>query len=124
MSIFRRGQPKPSSTEAGVPLPYGLTNAEWQHLKRLVTEDGWPAFLKALDEETKLKGDQILLTSDEKALHFMRGFVSGLRKASSLVQEVSLREQYLEREQQKQRSRERDHGVLFGTPGWRPQRKP
>ncbi len=124
MSLFKTAKsllfpPQPSTNEVGITIPYGLTASELFSLKRLLSEDGWPAFEKALDEEAKLKGDQILLTSDEKALHFMRGFVMGLRKASNLIQEIKLREQHLEREQQRQRTRQRDTGVLFGTPGWR-----
>ena len=131
MSFFRSVRdllkpPKESKTPEEFTLPYELSPGEWRKLKTLKNEEGWSAYLKALDGEVNLRGERILQTSNADAIHFMRGFVSGLRHAASVIDQISLREQHFERERQhRNESSERrgDNSTLFGSPGWRPQRQ-
>src|SRR5690606_19155534 len=89
--------PTPSSTEGGFHLPFGLTPGEWAELKTLTGAPGWSAYEKVLDALAKLDGERLLQSSQTEALHFIRGHVSGLRKAAQVIREIELREQEVER---------------------------
>lgn len=115
---------QPSRTPEKVALPYDLTAADWAKLKTLVSEPGWPVLLRVLDAEAKLDGERLLQTSNTEALHFIRGHVSGLRKAASVISEISRQEERVVRERERieaERARERPGraAAFFGSPGWR-----
>lgn len=113
----------PSTTEASFVLPFGLTEGEWKTLKTLPSDPGFVALTKILDELARLDGERILQTSNAEALHFLRGHVAGLRKAATVIQEISLKEQEVENERIRRAEdgerRRGGRGVgLFGSPGW------
>lgn len=130
MSIFAPirkllAPPAPSKTEANFSLPYDLSPGDWAKLKTLTSDPGWEVFVRSLDAIVKLSGEQILQSSSDSALHFLRGKVSGLRKAASLVDEIAVMEKRFVNERNehaKRAERNRESGVLFGTPGWRTKR--
>lgn len=115
---------RPHATSEKFQLPYGLTNEEWVKLRSLTRDPGWEVFLKSLDAITKLSGEQLLQSSKDEALHFLRGKIVGIRKAASLVDEISMMEKRFVNERKEHESRnerERGRGVLYGSPGWRGQ---
>jgi hypothetical protein len=132
MSIFRSVRdllrsPPEHRTEAQFVIPFGLTQSEWNALKSLPSHEGWDSYLQALDSVSKFIGDQLLQTSKDEALHFLRGTVVGIRKASTLIAMERAKEERVARERheiaQRSEGRERDASVLFGSPGWRPQHR-
>lgn len=130
MSLFTRlgdllKPPQPYQTKEAFTLPYGLSNEDWSKLKVLTSEDGWEVFLHTLDALAKLDGERMLTTSDDKVLHFLRGHVVGLRKAATLIEEITHTEHRFVTEHRRApepRARVRDgRAALYGSPGWRPQ---
>lgn len=117
----------PSKTAEAFSVPFGLKPEEWANLKALRNHDGWPVFLKAIDTVVKLHGDRMLASSDPAVLHFVRGSVAGLRKAAILIDEVARDEARHASEKTRletQKDARADRTALFGSPGWRPKRKP
>jgi hypothetical protein len=113
----------PSATEDSFSLPFGLTEGEWRAMKTLPGDPGFGALVKVLDSLAKLDGERILQSSNAEALHFLRGHVAGLRKAATIIQEISLKEQEVEHERRRRTEAGGDgrggRGVgLFGSPGW------
>lgn len=124
MSIFKRIREivrpsAPALTETEFPLPYGLKASEWARLKTLPTEEAFKIYTGVLDELTKLKGESILQSSSTETLHYLRGFVAGLRKAGLVVNEIEIAERNHARARTDARSdsdsRTRDRGEFFGT---------
>lgn len=115
--------PTPSATPERVAIPFGLTNEEWTLLRELETSRAWPVYLKALDESAKLHAETLIRTSKDEAIHFLRGRISGLREAGSLIRRERLKEEHTIHERDKrERTRTRDDSVLFGSAGWRSKR--
>ena len=132
MSMFTalRGllRPSPPRTSAeGFRLPFGFNQEEWNALKSLQSHPAWNLYLKALDAIARLDGERMLISSDTNVLHFLRGHVGGLRKAGIFIDEIAQDERRHAAEKDKQakaHARPSDTSALFGSPGWRPQRKP
>ena len=117
--------PAVSKTSGEFSLPYNLTAGEWTALKRLTSHEGYPVLLKTLDATVKLRGEMILQTSSDSTLHFLRGFVSGLRKAGTIIEEIKQDEaRYAKQKEALTNVRKPERSTaLYGSPGWRPTSK-
>ena len=126
MRLFARlrdilSPPKPSQTEKGYQIPFGLTPPEWAALKSLKARPEWEIYLKALDECCIIHYENLLISAKDEPLHFYRGKVQGLRKAGTIVDEAVLNEAQWKHEQsQRNRPTERTGRslALFGSPAW------
>jgi len=116
---------KPSAPPSEFALPYGLTPSEWAALRSLRGEEAFDILLRTLDEEVKLKGELLLGGGKNKDLHFRRGFIQGIRRAATLIDEINAAKTLHEEQERKRKDARKprsDNRTLatFGTPGWSP----
>ncbi len=101
---------------------FNFTEAQLQELRSLVGEPGFDRFVDALDRLAKLSSEGFLAPSmNTDLLHYTRGYVAGLRKAATLVDEILAGATY--------RARLADAAAtdpsiaraaaLYATPAWR-----
>ena len=127
MSIFKRIseilRPAPlAQTAAAWQIPLDLTPGEWDALKDLRTSDEFAIFQKALDNSSIFVGEALLSASTDENLHYYRGFLQGLRKAGTLLDELSQSEAAYLNEQRKHLPRDNSAArrvATFGSPAWR-----
>lgn len=116
----------PVETPETWEIPFGLTNAEWNDLKALRSDDGFDAWSKVLDEIAKLHGEAILAGSISDAeMHFRRGVVMGIRKAAILIDELKHSEDAFLNERKRREPHERAGrtAALYGSAAWSKQRQ-
>ena len=65
-----------------------LSDAEIRALKDLSLTDEWDIYVKALDIQQTLIGENIIVCTQNEVLHQSRGHVLGLRDAASLIQRI------------------------------------
>jgi hypothetical protein len=113
--------PKASSrTPEGFPIPYGLTPEEYALLRSHIKEREWEIYVKALDSALRFHAEKLIQTSSNEALHFSRGFISGLRRAAGVVSEIEAAERSFNENLKRQENvRKRSDTSLYGTPAFR-----
>lgn len=75
-------------------LPLNITPNTLVALKNLQASADWPAYQSLLDSIINLYAEQLLSTDDDAAVHRLRGFILGLRKAGTLVTETIRQQEY------------------------------
>lgn len=105
----------------GFILPYGLSEGEWRKLKAFKASDEWPLYLGVLDALVKFNGESLLRTKVSEDVHFLRGFISGLQKAGSVIAEQEARETafLIEKRRRENVPDTNRSAALFGSPAWR-----
>ena len=128
MSLFRKikdivSPPRSTLTEQEFVLPYGLKTSEWARIKTLPSDEAFKTYQNVLDELVKFNGESILQISNVESLNYLRGFVAGLRKAGTVIDEISIAERNHDRAKRDARDagarRSFDGGEFFGTPHFR-----
>lgn len=114
-------KPKP------ITNPYGLKDGQIAKLKGLSTNTAFKDFQELLDSLCTLLAEGLLLESDEANLHMTRGYILGLRRAGTIVDEIinSLESADVGQRRdaaREQRERERRRLATFGTGFWRDER--
>lgn len=117
-----RPRTQPQATVVGFLLPFGLTEGGLRRLQILRSSDEWDTFAEVLDEVVKFNAETLLGSQRTEDVHFYRGFISGVRKAASIIDEISQGEQrHLSEKQRLDNVGKQNAGTtaLFGTPAWR-----
>lgn len=119
-----RSEPSPSQTAGdGFSLPYDLTEGQWRSLQSLAAQDEWDVWTETLDAAVNSIGEALLAADDTERVHFFRGYIQGLRKAGSLIDEIRYKEEaHAENERKRTERSEPDAlqraAALLGTPAW------
>jgi len=71
---------------------FEMTQADIANLKVLRSYDEWQQYQDLLDVVCKLYAEQMLVESNSEKLHYLRGLVSGIRRAGTLIDEIKLQE--------------------------------
>lgn len=102
---------------------FGLTREQVGALKHLRSQPEWDLYLSTLDIAINLRGEAILSSRDDAALHEARGVVIGLRQAATLIDEILQRETSLANTERSKLESARDAAdrrvvALYGSPGF------
>jgi hypothetical protein len=125
-----RPKPSPQKSAAGFVLPVGLSERGLRRLQSLQTMEEWDTFVEVLDELVKFNAEALLGAQRTEDVHFYRGFISGIRKAATVIHEISLGEQSLTSEKRRRENAGTDFdskhrlSALFGSPAWRKPTEP
>jgi len=112
-------KPPPST---GIPL--NITAGELERLKELRSSKGWQDYVRLLDRLSTLYGETLLGKSDNAEVHFYRGSILALRRAGTIIDEIT---RTMEGKDAESRKREHDSTVrrelqqrlaTYGTPFW------
>lgn len=103
--------------------PWKLEPHEIDALRTLRHTDEWAVFLKVLDTQSILYGEDLIATMDANRMWMLKGHILGIRKAGILVDEILKSEQEKAKKDERRRSNaghEHDHELtaLINTPGW------
>lgn len=94
--------------------PLGLSESEIRALKDLAQTDEWQVYLTAIDRQSTLYGEQMLLQRDAAMLHECRGIVLGLRQAGTLIEWITQQEtKPVERTDERSRSNGNHYGSSY-----------
>ena len=101
------------------------TRKQQQAAKTLYTTPEWPTYIELLDFLCKLYAEQLLsrnLVSED--VHYLRGYISGIRRAGTLIDEIIHQENQSgaddARERAERRAAERAKLALYGTNWYTP----
>lgn len=79
-----------ATTQSASPAPYCyLSESQLKHVAGLAKLTPWDDFRVAVDALVNFNAETLLATRDESQLHYLRGFISGLRKAALLPEEAA-----------------------------------
>jgi hypothetical protein len=104
--------------------PYGLKDGQIAQLKTLIARSEWKEFQSLLDLLCTFLAEGLLLELDERVIHQTRGYILGLRRAGTLVDEISTALEATDARERRdsiaeQRARERQQLAAYGTDFWR-----
>lgn len=110
-------------TQADYTLPWGLSEAEWRRLQKLVVSEDFQILIKTLDNVVNLYAEHLLGTEETEKLHYLRGKIAGVRYAVEIVDETHKKEQdfLINGQPRREDSADRDGRrrlATFGTPAW------
>lgn len=103
-------------------LPYNISREQYVRLRELISSDQWKTYQDLLDTVCRLNVEGALTSKDP--VPWDRGFISGLRKAGLLAEEIVHR---VERERERrsradgeraERDAEQRRLATFGTGFW------
>ena len=113
--------PPAAQTDAAFEIPCGLTPPEWEDLKALTEARGWDSYLKALDSAAIFSAEALIGASKDENLHYLRGFIQGLREAGVLIAKLQTSEAAYLDEQRRNLpvARAGRTHATFGSAAWR-----
>lgn len=99
----------------------GYTEEQIRMVRDLRDAPGWEIYLNLLDAQVKFQSEVLLHSRDAAAIHEARGFILGLRKAVSIVDETLRIENANDDARNRLAADERDAAdrrkyALYGTP--------
>lgn len=121
--LFKRWRSPPSQEFV---LPYDLKPEEFSRLRTLRGSEEWVPFVRVLDEVVKLNGEILLNAKGDESLHFYRGLIHGIRKAATLIDEITAAQTLHEEQERKRKdarntTSSRTHAAsTFGSSSWTP----
>lgn len=122
-AIFRKIrdilQPQPQ-----LQRPFGLFAEQTQKLAELRLEDGWQVFQEVLDASVNINAEALLATRDAYSDTYLKGVITGLRKAGTLVDEIIAKTEENARAADRTAIRNQPSPIArvaatYGTPAWR-----
>jgi hypothetical protein len=102
--------------------PYELDEADIDNLEGLSFTKEWDFYTKLLDNDIHIQAEK-LLTVQPEYVERTRGFISGLRRAGTIIDQLlTEQEQKNARRRQREHSAEREQShrraVTYGSPFW------
>lgn len=120
-SLLRPRVEAPNVAASGFLLPPDLTEANLRQLQSLRASPEWEIFASALDSLVNFNAESLLSHKSVEDLNFYRGYISGLRRVASIIDEFTVREAAHVQQKIKEenaRAGQQDRSNLYGTPAF------
>ena len=100
--------------------PYGLSDAEFGRLKELTTHPQWTSYQEFLDKLCSFLVEDMLAAQEDRSVLFYRAYISGLRRAGTIVDELKAGEKAKDARsnldtERAERARDQRDIATFGT---------
>ena len=111
----------PRSPSSDLRIPYDQSRESIRELHSLATDPKWPLYQSLLDSIITINAEDLLLLRSAEDIHFLRGYILGLRKAGTIINELVndlAKEDARIRDRSdhdRSRDRERERLAVFGT---------
>lgn len=111
-------------TQKNYTLPWGMSEADWVAIQRLMLSEDFEVLRKTLDNVVNSYAEAMLATEQTEMLHFLRGKIQGVRYTLEIVDEIHKKEKdFLEHERRRAETGiagpASARNATFGTPAWR-----